>query len=88
MWYMCIYPMAQQVICLQSSRHMIFRFNPWVRKIPWKKKWQPTPVFLFEKSHGERSLAAYSPWDHKELDTTEHVFKYTCTKEHFNATIK
>ena len=37
-------------------------FNPWVRKIPWKMKWQPTPVFLPEKSHGQRSLAGYSPW--------------------------
>ena len=38
------------------------RFNPWVRKIPWRKKWQPTPIFLPEKSHGQGSLAGYSPW--------------------------
>jgi len=38
---------------------------PWVRKIPWRRKWQPTPVFLPAKSHGERSLAGYSPWGHK-----------------------
>ena len=43
-------------------------FNPWVRKIPWRRKWQPTPVFLLEKSHGQRSLAGYSQWGHKELD--------------------
>ena len=36
-------------------------FNPWVRKIPWRRGWQPIPVFLPEESHGERSLAGYSP---------------------------
>ena len=44
-------------------------FDPWVRKIPWRRKWQPTPVFLRGKSHGQRSLVG--PWGHKELDTTE-----------------
>ena len=48
------------------------RLNPWVWKIPWKRKWQSTPVFLSGKSHGQRSPAGYSPWGHKELDTTEH----------------
>jgi len=37
------------------------KFNPWVRKIPWRRKWQPTPVFLAGESHGQRSLAGYSP---------------------------
>ena len=46
-------------------------FNPWVGKIPWRRAWQPTPVFLPEESHGQRSLAGYSPRGHKELDTTE-----------------
>ena len=40
-------------------------FSPWVRKIPWRWKWQPTPVFSSGKSHGQRSLADYSPWGHK-----------------------
>ena len=40
-------------------------------KISWRRKWQPTPVFLPGKSHGWKSLIGYSPWDHKELDTTE-----------------
>ena len=48
------------------------RFNPWVRKIPWSRKWQPAPVFLSGKFHGQRTLVGYSPWGHKELDTTEH----------------
>ena len=42
-----------------------------VGKIPWKRAWQPTPVFLPGESHGERSLAGYSPRGHKESDTTE-----------------
>ena len=46
-------------------------FGPCVRKIPWRRKWQPTPVFLPGKSHGQRSLVGYSPWGHKESDTTE-----------------
>ena len=41
------------------------RFNPWVGKIPWERKWQPTPVFLSGKSHGQKSLVGYSPWGHK-----------------------
>ena len=45
------------------------RFDSWVRKIPWRRKWQPTPVLL----PGERSLAGYSAWGHKESDTTEQL---------------
>ena len=37
-------------------------FDPWVEKIPWRRAWQPTPVFLLGKSHRQRSLAGYSPW--------------------------
>ena len=47
--------------------------NPWVGRIPWKRKWQRTPVFLPRKSHGPRSLAGYSPWGHKGCDTTAPV---------------
>ena len=45
----------------QCRRCKRCRFDPWVRKIPWRRKWQPTPVFLPGESHGQRSLAAYSP---------------------------
>ena len=55
----------------QCRRHKRCRFDPWVRKIPWKRAWQPTLVFLLEESHGLRSLVGYSPWGHKEKDTTE-----------------
>ena len=43
------------------------------QKISWRRKWQPTPVFVPGKSHGQRSLAGYSSWDCKELDTTEQL---------------
>ena len=46
-------------------------FETWVRKIPWRRAWQPTPVFLPGESHGQRILAGYSPWGHKESDVTE-----------------
>ena len=43
----------------------IHGFNPWVGKIPWRRKWQPTPVFLAGKSHGQKSLVGYSSWGRK-----------------------
>ena len=51
----------------QYRRH---RFSPWGGKIPWRRKWQPTLVFLPGESHGHRRLVGYSPWDHRESDTT------------------
>ena len=49
-----------------NAGDMRYGFNPWVGKIRWRRKWQPTPVFLPGKSHGQRSLVGYSPWGHKE----------------------
>jgi len=46
-------------------------FDPWVGKIPWRKAWQPTLVFSPGESHGQRSVAGYNPWGHKESDMTE-----------------
>ena len=46
-------------------------FDPWVGKIPWRRKWQPTPALLPGESRGWRSLVGYSPWGCKESDTTE-----------------
>ena len=51
-------------------------------KIPWRRKWQPTPVFLPGESHGQRSLAGYSPQGRKELDTTERLHTHTHTQTH------
>ena len=58
----------------RSRRH---GFNPSVWKIPWGRKWQPTPVFLPGEFNGQRSLVGYSPWGCKELDTTEHAHTQT-----------
>ena len=55
----------------QCRRHRKHRFDPWVEEIPWRRKWQPTPVFLPGKSHRQRSLAGYSPRGPKESDRTE-----------------
>ena len=55
-------------ICLQCGRP---GFDIWVGKIPWRRKWQPTPVFLSGESHGQMSLAGYSPWGCKLPDTME-----------------
>ena len=52
-------------------------FDPWVGKIPWRRKWQPTPVFLPGESHGWRSLVDYSPWGHKESDMTKRLHNFT-----------
>ena len=41
---------------------------------PWRRKWQPTPVFLPGEAHGQRSLAGYGPWGHKESGMTSHLF--------------
>ena len=65
--------MASQVVLVvknlptNAGRYKKQGFDPWVRKIPWRRIWQPTPVFLPGKSHGQRSLAGYSPWGHKEF---------------------
>ena len=60
--------------CRRRKRH---RFNPWVRKIPWRRAQQPMPVFLPGESHGQRSLESYSPQGCKESDTTE-AAQHTC----------
>ena len=65
----CIFG-SEVSICLQCRRP---GFDPWVRKIPWRRKWQSTPVFLSGESHGGRSLVGYSPGGCKESDTTERL---------------
>ena len=62
-------------ICLQCGRP---GFDPWVRKIPWRRKWQSTPVFLPGESHGRRSLVGYSPQGRRESDTTERLHLTFC----------
>ena len=65
--------------CRRCKRH---RFNLWVRKTPWRRKWQPTPVVLPGKSHGWMSLAGYNPWGCKESDMTENPHTHKPTHAH------
>ena len=60
----------RESVCLQCRRP---GFDPWVGKIPWRREWQPTPLLLPVKSHGQRSLVDYRPWGLKESDTTEQL---------------
>ena len=55
------------------------KFNPWVGKIPWSRNGQPAPVFLPGKFHRPRSPVGYSPWGHKESDTTEYTHTHATT---------
>ena len=62
-------------------------------KIPWRRKWQSTPVFLPREFHGQRSLAGYSPWGHKLLGTIEQLspFRYrglSVSSNYFSASVK
>ena len=57
-------------ICPQCRRP---KFDPWFGKIPWRREWLPTSVILPGEFHGQRCLAGYSPWGHKEMDMTEQL---------------
>ena len=56
---------------LANAGDMRLGFDPWVRKIPWSRAWQPTPVFLLGESHAQRSLAGCTPQGLTESDMTE-----------------
>ena len=78
--------------CRRLKRH---QFDPWVRKIPWSRKWQPAPVFLLGKSHGLGHLMGgggahglmRSPWVCIESDMTESTYVYTHTHTHTHTTV-
>ena len=58
------------LVTQQAMQEMQWRkckFDPWVGKMPWRRKWQPTPVFLPGEFHGQRSVAGYNPWGHKRV---------------------
>ena len=63
--------MAQTVTNLPAMQET--GFDSWVGKMPWRRAWQPTPVFLLENPHGQRSLAGYSPYSNKKSDLTEEL---------------
>ena len=63
----------------QGRRHRRHQFDPWLGEIPWRREWQPTPIFLSGESHGQRSLASHSPECRKESDMTE-ATQHACEK--------
>jgi len=66
-----------KVSVCQSRRRKRHGFSPQVGKIPWSMKWQPAPVLLPGKYHGQKSLVSYNPWGCKESDTTERAHTHT-----------
>ena len=68
--YFCEIPFAIKVTFMGSWDEDQDAFGAF-SQLQWRRKWQPTPLFLPGESHGQRSLAGYSPWGHKEQDTTE-----------------
>ena len=67
-WASLVAQMVKNPLAMQELQES--SFDPWVRKIPWRRTWQSTPVFLPGESHGQRSLAGYSSWDCKKSDKT------------------
>ena len=65
------FPCGSVVKNLLATQGAQERFNPWVRKSPWSRKWQHAPGFLPGNFHGQSSLAGYSPWHCTELDMTQ-----------------
>ena len=78
---------GKELAC-QSRRPKRCRFIPWVEKIPWKRAWQPTPIFLLGESHGQRKLAGYSPWGGKEWYTTKETVRKKKKKKNAHACVK
>ena len=73
----------------QCRRCKRCRFDPWIRKISWRRAWQPTLVFLPGEPHGPRGLVGYSPWDHRESDVTRwpthtHTHEFTTVSNHLS----
>ena len=64
---------GKESLCL-CRRH---GFDPWVGRIPWRRKWQPIPVFLPGESHGQMSLMGYSPWDRSQTRQSTHALWYS-----------
>ena len=78
------FPVAKQYrIHLQCRRHRRYRFNPWVRKMPWRRAWQPTPVFLPGESHGQSSLIAIIHAGEKSWIRLKHIMLPT-SRNHRN----
>ena len=85
----CIYGASQVVLVVRNPpacrRHKRHGFDPWVGKIPWRRKWQSTLVFLLRKSYGQRNLVGYSPGGFKEVETAELLSTYSILNNGRNA---
>ena len=73
-WGLLRWHTGEESAC-QGRRRLRHGFDPWVGKIPWRRAWQPTPVFLPGNFHGKRSLEGYNPWCCKELETDDTHFR-------------
>ena len=71
MWTSQVALVVKNLSAKRDRRQKRHDFNPWVGKMPWRRAWQLTPVFLPGESSWTEEPGGYSPWDHKELDTTE-----------------
>ena len=76
--------LSGKAFACQCRRH---GFHPWSRKMPWRRKWLPTQVILPGKSHGQKRLAGYGPWSHKESTTTEWPNNSNYRKELLSSTM-
>ena len=72
---------SDEEFACQCRRCKRCEFDPWVKKIPWRRKEQPTPLFLHGEFRGQRKLVGYSPWGHKELDMIKHELIHCITTE-------
>ena len=75
---------GKELAC-RCRRHKRYGFDLWVGKSPWRRKWQPTPVFLHGEAHGQRSLAGYSLKGCKESETTEVTYHAHTYMVQFNS---
>ena len=75
----CILGASQVALVVQWRRCKRHGFDPWVGKIPWRREWQPTPVFLPGEPPGQRNLVGYSPWGRKESGQLKRLSMHTCT---------
>ena len=82
---------AHLILYTKRNLRLSHRFSPWVRKIPWRRKQQPTLVFLYRKSHGQRSLAGHSPWACERVrydlaaKQQQHLQVHACSWKHKSA---
>ena len=85
LWTVCFCPKRRAALGAQTAKNLPAVWETWVRcwigKIPWRRKWQPTPIFLPGESHGQRSLVGCRPWGLKESDTTERLTQIHGNKE-------